>query len=120
MTQNLLAAKTLIVIGLSEVLEALQRAECEELGIPLPPVYQVFRLPNGDEPIRNRVVTKIVASKYGNQRFTNDALYRFCLKHEEDEWEDEEDEDIVKLGNLCEDYINVDDNFWYIIFETSW
>ena len=120
MIQNPLAAKALTVIGLSEVLKELQRAECEELNIPLPPAHVCFKLPDGSEPIRNRVVTKIVASKYGNQKFANDSLYRYCLKHEEDEWEDEEDEDIKKLGKLCEDHINFDGNYWYLIFETSW
>jgi len=120
MNMNPLAAKALKVIGLSEVLEALQRAECKELNIDYVPAYQHFTLPDGTEPIRNRVVAIIYASKYGNQQFTNDALYRYCLKHEEDDWKDEENEDIKKLGNLCEGNINFDGNFWYLIFETSW
>ena len=120
MSTNPLAAKTLNVVGLSEVLASLQRAECKKLGIDYVPAHQHFLLPDGSEAIRNRLIKIIHDSRYGNQQFTNDALYRFCLKHEEDDWEDEENEDIVKLGYLCKDYINFDGNFWYLIFETSW
>jgi len=115
-----LEAKTIQTVSYSKVLEVLQIVECNELGIKYHPASTVFYLENGSDPIRTRLHHMILNSSYGNQAFNNDSIFKFMVLHEEDEWGDETNQDLIKLRDLCKPYLTREGNYYYIYFDVSW
>ena len=100
-------------VDLLEVLEGLQEIECKSLGIE----YSREPLPDGSEPIFDRLWEIIRQDQYGNQQFCNDSFYRVTFEEDHEDI----DPDLITLRDYCREAMNSDEGgLEFILFFVCW
>lgn len=110
----MLNIKTIKTVNFVDALRELQRNECEDVDMDLPGSGVAFKLPDGREPIHDRLWHKLASEpQHGNQTFTNDSLFRVHLGNEHGEGLEE---DMQKLADICQHAIHED----VVVFDVCW
>ena len=109
---------TIKIVNYINALNTLAAQERAELGLPEYDSYVGYSLPDGSPNIKERLKDIIIASRYGNQEFTNDCYFRFYFNNYACDA-------IAKLVELCKEAVNVDaggdgdEDDQFLVFEVS-
>jgi hypothetical protein len=101
------------IVNFVDTLRDLQDKEWKSYRLLTPEKGQVIELPDGREDILGRLWNEISSSRFGNQVFNNDSIYRYIFPTINGE---PMSEDLQKLYDYCKEAIINEE----LIFKVSW